>query len=114
MTVQASEQLKSLTVSHEAIAGDPPPCITVHLPSGMAARAEVLADALSLGDALEAVHVERDSDGNGAAITSAVDALSMRGTKEFAGYEHGSTTSAIARLSYKFRKSCFPEMTTNL
>ena len=39
------------------------------------------------------MHVERDSDGNGAAITSAVDALSMRGTKEFAGYEHGSTTS---------------------
>ena len=102
MTVQASEQLRSLTVSRAAESGDASPHITVHLPEGMAARAEVLAAELTLAEALEAVSVPR---GSGGAITAPVAELSTSGTKEFAGYEHGSTTSDVPWWSAEARNT---------
>jgi hypothetical protein len=82
-----------------------PPSVTVNLPSGMGARAEVLAQTLHLAERLDAKPVERPTHptslddggaggGTGGSFLTPLSPLSTTGTKEFAGYEFGSTTSS--------------------
>ena len=109
LTIQASEQLRALTVRAPVASGGAQ--LKVNLPSGMRARAEVLAASLDLGEGVEAVEVSRAGLSSGGAPAEAAAfltppaPLSTTGTKEFAGYESGSTTSATPWWSAAARNS---------
>ena len=118
-TVQASTQLRSLSVIHtaqhtgsdsslrsvsaEAMAGDDnsPARVVVHFPPEMAARAGVQAGQLRIDEGLLATPVGNcvAADANETAPNRALlmppPALSKAGTKTFAGYQSGSTTSTV-------------------
>ena len=116
ITVQAGETLRSLSVSRAnygapgggTACSDVAPSaalVTLYLPSGMAARAEVRAKELVLDEKLQAERVERPAMGaaetRGAVMgmpsvegfINPPPPLSKSGTKTFAGYDSGSSTS---------------------
>jgi len=128
VTVQAGEMLRSLSVVRVVALGgehataacgtasatggegdhasaDKEPEVTIHLPEGLAARAEIRAHQLAIDDTrLAARLVTRQPAGAAEAAAEPepsvcfirpLPPLSTSGTKTFAGYEHGSSTASV-------------------
>ena len=121
VTVQAGETLRSLGIGRaDDDLSSSEAEITLHLPSGMGARALIKARQLTLDERLEARAVTVAGEEAGvaaAASTAGADGtqdsmgafvrppapLSTSGTKTFAGYESGSSTAATPWWSSEAR-----------